>query len=67
MQRGKLNLSKETLRDLDSFFREQILHTDELTDRERDVVIEYYLRSEQKNKPSNGTFTLRRIYHEQTR
>lgn len=46
MQRGKLNLSKETLRDLDSFFREQILHTDELTDRERGVVIEYYLRSE---------------------
>ena len=45
LERGKLNLSKETLRDLDSFFREQILYTDELTDSERGVVIEYYLRS----------------------
>lgn len=45
LERGKLNLSKETLRDLDQFFREQILYTDELTDRERGVVIEYYLRS----------------------
>lgn len=45
MERGKLNLSKETLRDLDQFFREQILYTDELTDSERGEVLEHYLKT----------------------
>jgi len=45
MERGKLNLSRETLIELDRFFRWQILHSPELNDRERGEVIEYYLKS----------------------
>ena len=45
MERGKLNLSRETLIELDRFFREQILTTTELNDRERGIVLEYYLKS----------------------
>lgn len=44
LQRGKLGLSRETLIELDRFFREKILNTPELNDCERGKVIEYYLR-----------------------
>lgn len=40
------SLSPETLRELDSFFLEQILSTPELNERERGEVIEYYLKTE---------------------
>lgn len=45
MERGKLNLSPETLRELDSFFLEQILSTPELNERERGEVLELYLKT----------------------
>ena len=46
MQRGKLNLSPETLRDLDEFFREIIFgHDTELTAVERDALQDYYIQT----------------------
>ena len=41
LQRGKLGLSRETLIELDRFFRWQILHSPDLNERERGKVIEY--------------------------
>lgn len=44
LERGKLNLSKETLRDLDQFFREQIFGADnELTADEIVALQDYYI------------------------
>lgn len=46
MKRGKLNLSPETLRDLDNFFREKIFgHDNELTPAERGAVQDYYIQT----------------------
>lgn len=46
MQRGKFNLSPETLRDLDEFFREKIFgHDNELTAVERDALQDYYIQT----------------------
>lgn len=45
LQSGKFNLSPDTLRELDSFFLEQILSTPDLNERERGEVLEHYLRT----------------------
>ena len=46
MERGKLNLPEETLRDLDKFFREQIFgDNNELTSVERDAIQDYYIKT----------------------
>lgn len=46
MKRGKLNLSPETLRDLDNFFREKIFgHDNELTFDELIELQDYYIQT----------------------